>query len=184
MVVALIVVVLLVLIVIWGIRTNNKLVKYRSEVDMAESQIDVQLQRRADLIPNLVSTVKGYAKHESETLEKVTKMRQQMIDPNASINDKMKANDNLTSSLSRLLVSVEKYPELKANENFLHLQEELTNTENKVSFTRANFNTVVKAYNIIVESFPSSIVAGMRGFIKKSYLEIPEESKVAPKVEF
>lgn len=176
--------IVLILLIIWGISTNNKLVRYRNEVEMSESQINVQLQRRADLIPNLVSTVKGYAKHEGETLAEVTKMRQQMTNPDATLNEKMQANDNLTSSISRLLVSVESYPELKANTNFLNLQEELTNTENKVSFTRASFNSVVKAYNVIVESFPASIIASMRGFVKKDYLEIPETSKVAPKVEF
>ena len=178
------VVIVLIILGVYIVIANNKLVRYKQEIETAESQIDVQLERRADLIPNLVSTVKGYAKYESETLSKVTEMRQGMVAPTSTLSEKLEANDSMTSALRQLMVSVEAYPELRANENFIRLQEELTNTENKVAYTRMNFNNTVGTYNFLVESFPSAIIASMFGFKVKDRLKALEEKKVVHKVEF
>jgi LemA protein len=164
----------------------NSLVGLRNQVKNAWAQIDVQLKRRYDLIPNLVETVKGYVKHERETLEAVTKARNLAQAAGSSgAAERGKLEGELSSALMRLLAVAEAYPDLKANQNFLSLQEELTSTENKISFSRQFYNDSVLRYNNQTQMFPSVIVAGMAGFKSGEFFEVtvPEE-KVAPKVSF
>ncbi len=182
MLIAIIVIVVLLILAI--VLLYNGLVTQRNLVDEASSQINVQLQRRADLLPNLMETVKGYATHEKETFALVTEMRTKMKDPEASINDKIKADNQLTDALGHLFAVSENYPELKANQNFLSLQEELANTENKISFSRQNYNANVMAYNNKLQTFPSNLVAGMGHFEKREFLEIPAASKAVPQMKF
>lgn len=185
--VSLIIIILLVLLVIWGISMYNSLQRTKVQVDETNSQIDVQLKRRNDLIPNLVSTVKGYAKHESETFEKVTELRNQMqtLDlSNVSNEEKMALSEKLSGALRSVFAVAENYPELKANENFMQLQEELTNTENKIAYSRQLFNTTAARFNQMLKTFPSNLIARMAHLQEVKYLEIPEEQKEAPKVEF
>ena len=168
------------------IATYNKLVRLRNQVKNAWAQIDVQLKRRYDLIPNLVETVKGYAKHERETLEAVTQARniaQQVASSGAAV--RAKAEGALGSALSRLLAVAEKYPDLKANQNFLALQEELTSTENKIGFSRQFYNDSVLKYNNQTQVFPSNIIANMTGFKADEFFEVTvAEEREAPKVSF
>ena len=171
-------------VVVWAVAMYNSLVRYRNEIQNSWAQIDVQLKRRTDLIPNLVETVKGYAAHERETLEKVIQARNMAV--NASNLDERMAGENmLTGALKSLFAVAEQYPDLKANQNFLALQEELTSTENKVAFARQFYNDRVLAYNNQRETFPSNIVAGMFNFESKPYFEVvaPAERE-APKVSF
>jgi LemA protein len=164
----------------------NGLVRRRNQVKNAWAQIDVQLKRRHDLIPNLVETAKGYMKHERETLESVTKARnlaQQMS--SAGAGERAKAEGELSSVLSRLLAVVENYPDLKANQNFLALQEELASTENKISFSRQFYNDSVLRYNNQTQMFPSNIVASMTGFKASEFFEVTlAAEREAPKVSF
>lgn len=162
----------------------NTLVRLRNQVKNAWAQIDVQLKRRYDLIPNLIETVKGYMKHERETLENVTRMRAQAMEA-TGVADKAKAEGMLSSALGQFKIAVENYPDLKANQNFLALQEELTSTENKISFSRQNYNDQVLFYNNKIEMFPSNVVAGMFGFKSEVFFEVEsKEERVAPKVSF
>ncbi|MDO9556717.1 MAG: LemA family protein [Coriobacteriia bacterium] len=161
----------------------NRLVTLRNRVDNAWSQIDVQLRRRYDLIPNLVETVKGYAKHESETLEKVIKARQMAIDA-GSVKDQSAAENMLTSTLRSLFAVAEAYPDLKANENFMMLQEELSGTESKIAYSRQFYNDSVMTYNTSAQTFPNNILAGMFGFSQRDYFEIEEAAKEPVKVQF
>ena len=176
----------LVIGVAWYFATYNSLVKSSTYVDEGFSQIDVQLQRRNDLIPNLVSTVKGYASHESGTLEAVVAARQQLINlPKDATPEQVNALSNeLSGSLSRLLAVSEAYPDLKANTNFLQLQEELTTTENKISAARSYYNKLVASYNNKVKMVPSNIVANMAGYTVKEFLETPAEERKVPTVSF
>ncbi len=167
--------------------TYNSFVTLNSRINNAESQIDVQLRRRFDLIPNLVNTVKGYAKHEKQTFENVTKARSQMgnaID-SGDVKKKADANNMLTGALKSLFAVAESYPELKANENFKLLQEELAGTESKVAYSRQFYNDNVMSFNIKAQSFPSNIIASMFNFGKREYFEIADEKARGPvKVEF
>ena len=177
---------LLVVIGIYFGVTYNSLVRSRNQVSNSWAQIDVQLKRRHDLIPNLVETVKGYAKHERETLEAVTNARnlaQKAV--GSGVGAQSKAEAGLSGALSRLLAVAENYPDLKANQNFLALQEELTSTENKISFSRQFYNDSVYSYNNRTQMFPSNIVAGMTGFKPGEFfeVEVPGERE-APKVSF
>jgi len=164
----------------------NGLVRRRNQVKNSWAQIDVQLKRRYDLIPNLVETAKGYMKHERETLEAVTKARnlaQQLT--SAGAGERAKAEGELSSVLSRLLAVVENYPDLKANQNFLALQEELASTENKISFSRQYYNDSVLRYNNQTQMFPSNIVASMTGFKASEFFEVTlAAEREAPKVSF
>lgn len=166
--------------------TYNGLVGLRNQMKNAWAQIDVQLKRRYDLIPNLVETVKGYKIHERETLEAVTNARnlaQNMS--SAGAGERSKAETELSSALGRLLAVVENYPDLKANQNFLALQEELTSTENKISFSRQYYNDSVLRYNNKTQMFPSNMVAGMFGFKAGEFFEVTvTEERAAPKVKF
>ncbi|HBA85232.1 MAG TPA: hypothetical protein DCZ95_14180 [Verrucomicrobia bacterium] len=170
--------------VLWFFGAYNGLVRLRNQVQNAWAQIDVQLKRRHDLIPNLIETVKGYVKHERETLESITQARTAAMQANglAALG---KAEGELSGALGRLFAVSENYPELKANQNFLALQEELTSTENKVGFARQAYNDQVMAYNTRIESIPTNIVANMFAFTKKEFFEIqaPAEREV-PKVQF
>jgi len=180
---------IVVIIIIFLSGTYNGLVNARNVVKNAWAQIDVQLKRRYDLIPNLVETVKGYKNFERDTLEAVTKARTaaQTASTSGDIAARSAAEGELTGALSRLMVVVEKYPDLKANQNFLALQEELTSTENKISFSRQAYNDQVLQYNNKTQQFPSNIVAGMFGFNKEqAFLQATESDaeKKAPKVSF
>ena len=163
--------------------TYNTLVTMDEGVKGAWAQVENQLQRRYDLIPNYVETVKGYAKHEKEVFVQVTEARSK-VGGATTVSDKMQANNQLTSALGRLLLVVERYPELKANTNFIRLQDELAGTENRIAVERRRFNEMVKAYNIKVRSFPTNILAGMFGFEKATFFEVPKERQEAPKVKF
>lgn len=172
------------LLIIWLISAYNSLVRFRNQVKNAWAQIDVQLKRRYDLIPNLIETVKGYMKHEAETLEKITMYRAQAMKAEG-VADKGKAEGMLSGALRQMNVAVEKYPDLKANQNFLALQEELTSTENKISFSRQNYNDQVLFFNNKIQMFPSNIVAGMFGFKLADFFEVEtQEERTAPKVSF
>ena len=187
---------LLVVVVVWAISIYNGLVSARNRFKNAFAQIDVQLKRRYDLIPNLVETAKGYIKHERETLEAVIKARNQAIgaaqaasaNPGnpAAMQALQQAEGSLTGVLGRMFALAESYPDLKANQNMLALQEELTSTENKVSFARQGFNDSVMEYNTKRESFPDSIFAGMFGFQSAELLQATEsaEERKAPQVKF
>jgi LemA protein len=177
---------IIVILLIAFVAIYNGLVRLRNQVKNAWAQIDVQLKRRYDLIPNLVETVKGYAKHERETFEMVTKARnlaQQASSAGAA--ERGKLEGELGMALGRLLAVAEAYPELKANQNFLALQEELTSTENKISFSRQFYNDSVLKYNNKTQMFPSNIIAGMFSFKAGEFFEVTvPEQKEAPKVQF
>ncbi len=167
-----------------GIGSYNRLVQTQETVDEAWSQVENVLQRRYDLIPNLVNTVKGYASHEKELFTEVTKLRSQWGAAKAP-EQKLAAANGLESALGRLMVVVERYPDLKANQNFLALQDELAGTENRVAVERRRYNQAVKAYNVNVRRFPSNIIASMTGFEKaETYFEADEGAQAAPQVQF
>ena len=161
----------------------NNFVTLEEGVNEKWSQVENVYQRRADLIPNLVETVKGYAKHEKELLVEVTKARASVAGAK-SINEKIKANNQLSSVLSRLLVVVERYPQLKANENFLRLQDELAGTENRIAVERRRYNESVRRYNTTLRGFPTNIVANLLGFKRAAFFQAPESAKKVPKVKF
>lgn len=172
------------LAVIFFVGAYNSLVGLRNRVKNAWSQIDVQLKRRHDLIPNLVETAKGYMSHERETLTAITDARSRAMGA-GTVAEKGVAETQLTQALSRFLVSVENYPDLKANQNFLSLQEELTSTENKIAFARQSYTDAVNFYNNKIEMFPSNVVAGMFNFRPETFFEIEEPTqREAPKVSF
>jgi LemA protein len=177
---------IVVIVIIFFIATYNGLVRLRNQRENAWAQIDVQLKRRYDLIPNLVETVKGYMSHERETLEAVTNARNiAQAAPSGDIGARSKAEGELSSALSRLLAVVENYPDLKANQNFLALQEELTSTENKISFSRQYYNDAVLKLNNKIQMFPSNVVASMTNFKIGEFFEITvAEEREAPKVSF
>ncbi len=180
--IAILATVVLLIIIIIGI--YNALVRLRNQVRNAWSQIDVQLKRRHDLIPNLVETAKGYMKHERETLENITNARSQAMGA-GSVGDKGKAEGALGAAISKFMLVVENYPDLKANQNFLALQEELTSTENKIAFSRQAYNDQVLFYNNKIQMFPSNIIAGMFNFKESEFFELGDESeRKTPKVDF
>lgn len=177
--------VILVVLVIIVISIYNSLVRLKKRMENAWAQIDVQLKRRYDLIPNLVETCKGYMKHEREVLENVTKARQQAIDV-SGVKNQAEAENFLSKTLRSLFAVSENYPDLKANQNMLALQEELTSTENKISFARQHYNDSVMRYNTKIEIFPSNIIANMFSFTESEFFELEEGAveKEAPKVDF
>lgn len=180
-----IIAILVVLIVIFYISAYNGLQKANVNTEEAWSQISVQLKRRNDLIPNLVETVKGYAKHEKETLSKVVELRNQLTQLPADDHEgAMQLSNQITDSLKTIFALSESYPDLKANTNFANLQEELTNTENKIAYSRQLFNSSAAVYNKMLVVFPSNIVANIHHFTKVDYLDIPEEETKVPKVSF
>lgn len=179
-------------IAIWLISSYNGMVKMEEEVSSAWSNVENQYQRRADLIPNLVNVVKGYASHEKETFEAVVSARskatQVTVDPENLTPEKLqeyqKAQGEVGATLGRLLAITESYPELKANENFKELQAQLEGTENRISVERRNFNEIARTYNSAIRAFPRSIIAGMFGFEKRPYFEAEEGANKAPEVKF
>jgi len=173
----------LVLLVIWFISTYNSLISLRNRKDDQWAQVDVQLKRRSDLIPNLVETVKGYASHEKSTFEDVIKARNTFVSATTP-EEEMKASGELTKAVSKLFALAESYPELKANTNFLQLQNDLKDTEDKITYARQFYNDTVLKYNNKVEMIPSNIVAKLFGFKKSAFFEVEEEAKAAPKVSF
>lgn len=182
----LIVIAVVVVLVLWAISLYNRLVKLRNNRENAFADIDVQLKQRHDLIPQLVSVVKGYASHEKETLDRVISARNGAVSAK-SIDDKIKAENTLTSALAGLRVTLEAYPDLKANQNFMQLQEEISDVENKLASVRRYFNSATRELNNAVEVFPSNIVAGMFGFKKEIMFDLGEQRATleeAPKISF
>ncbi len=191
--VTLIVIVAVVLVLFFWIKgMYNSMVRTDETVSQAWAQVENVYQRRADLVPNLVATVKGYAEHESSTLEAVVEARakatQATVDPSTLSEDElarfMSAQNELGTAIGRLLVSVERYPDLKANQNFLELQAQLEGTENRITVERQKFNEAARNYNVTIRRFPNNIFAGMFGFEKKGYFEASEGAEQAPVVSF
>ena len=180
------------ILVLWFVRINSKMVEAEEQAVQAWAQVENVYQRRADLIPNLVNTVKGAVDFEKSTLEAVIEARSKAtsvtIDPTNLTEESMaafqSAQDNLSQSLGRLMVVVERYPELKANQNFLELQAQLEGTENRITVERRTFNQVVQAYNVLIRKVPNSIVAGIRNFQPKAYFKATEGAETPPEVNF
>lgn len=169
---------------LWGVSVNNRLVALQEQMKGAWAQVETVLQRRYDLIPNLVATVKGYAEHEKEVLENVTRLRSQW-GAAQTVEEKAKTATEMEGALARLLVVAERYPDLKASQNFRDLQFELAGTENRISVERQRYNETVRAYNIGVRQFPSSLIAGMQGFKPSdAYFNASPAAAEAPKVQF
>ncbi|SYZ72583.1 Protein LemA [Candidatus Zixiibacteriota bacterium] len=184
MVTLLVVLAIVLIIIFYMVGMFNSLVRLRNQVKNAWAQIDVQLKRRHDLIPNLVETAKGYVKHERGTLEAITEARSRAMGA-GSVGDKAKAEGALTDAISKFFVVVENYPDLKANQNFLALQEELTSTENKIAFSRQAYNDQVLNYNNRIQMFPTNIMAGMFGFQQSEFFEVEDKAeRQVPKVDF
>lgn len=187
-----VIIVVAVIAIIWAVTSYNGLVKMDEGVSTAWSNVENQYQRRADLIPNLVNTVKGYAAHEKETLDAVVAARsratQMSVDADDLTPEKLqayqKAQGEVGAALGRLLAITENYPDLKANQNFLELQAQLEGTENRISVERRNFNNVAKEYNTAIRTFPRNLLAGMFGFEKRPYFEAEEGASKAPEVKF
>lgn len=178
-----IVIAVVVVLVVAVILLYNNLVKLRNMVDNAWSQVDVQLQRRLDLIPNVVETVKGYAAHERGTLDEVTQARSAVMSA-ATPSDKMAADNVLTGALKSLFAVAEAYPDLKANLNFQQLQSELTNTEDKISYMRQSYNDTVMKYNTAIQTFPAVLIAGAMGFKERPSFDAAAAAEQAPQVRF
>ena len=174
---------LLALVVIWAVISYNGLIKSRMQTQESWSQIDVQLKRRNDLIPNLIETVKGYAKYEGDTLEKIAELRAQVAKAQSPA-EAMQASDALGRQVAGIFAVAENYPDLKANASFVKLQDELTNTENKISYSRQLYNSTTANYNMKLQTVPTNIIAGLFGFKPSDFLQVPEEEKAVPKVDF
>lgn len=184
MIAAIIIVVLIAIAVLFIVSIYNSLIRLRNQVKNAWSQIDVQLKRRHDLIPNLIETVKGYMTHERETLQNITNARSKAVSAD-SVGEKSQAESELSGALGKFNLVVENYPDLKANQNFLALQEELTSTENKISFARQSYNDQVLFYNNKIQMFPSNILAGMFHFTQEEFFQLDDKSeREVPKVSF
>lgn len=181
--IAIIIAAVVVVLAVMLIGTYNNLVNKKEEVDNKLADISVQLERRADLIPNLINTVKGYTNHEKTVIDNITKAREKLVNAD-SVSEKAKANQELTSSLNNLNVIVENYPDLKANTNFIQLQDELAGTENRIATARRDYNDAVKSYNKTLKSFPKNIIAGIFGFDDVEYFEAKEGSNEVPNVSF
>ena len=177
---------IIVLIVTWGITTSNSLMTLREDVRMQQSQVETTLQRRSDLIPNLVNTVKGYATHEEEVFTEIADARSKLAGSieSGDLDSISKSNSELDSALSRLLAITENYPDLKASEQFTALQDELAGTENRINVARQHYNEKVMTYNTTVQRFPTSIIAGIFGYSPAEYFEASEEAQEVPEVNF
>ncbi len=182
-IVLIIILVLVVIVVGVAISSYNGMVSKQENIESSLSNLDVMLQRRADLIPNLVSTVKGYTSQETEIIEKITKARENLVGAKG-IDEKAKANQELTNSLNALMVVVENYPDLKSSANFIQLSDELAGTENRIAVARRDYNNAVKSFNTTIKTFPNSILAGMFGFNQATYFEADEGSTEVPSVDF
>lgn len=178
--------VVVVLVVFWFFGTQNSLVSLKEDVEMQQSQIETTLQRRSDLIPNLVATVKGYATHEEKVFTEIADARSKLAGSieSGDMESIIEANNALDSALGRLLAISENYPDLKASEQFIALQDELAGTENRIAVARQYYNEKVRTYNTTVQSFPTSIVAGMTGYYPMQYFEADESAKEVPEVNF
>lgn len=174
---------IIVLLVLYAVLLYNRLIVLRNRIDNAWSQTDVQLRRRYDLIPNLVETVKGYATHEREVFERVTEARARAIAA-GNVKDQGQAENMLTGALRSLFAVAENYPQLRASENFMHLQEELSGTESKIAFARQFYNDTVLSYNNTRQSFPAVLVANTLGFGPREYFEMEEEARTPVQVKF
>lgn len=181
--IGLILIIVIAIFALWFVMMYNGLIKLKNRVDEAWSDIDVQLKRRHDLIPNLVNTVKGYATHEKELFEKITQARAQAIGAQNPA-DKEKAENMLSGTLKSLFAVAENYPDLKANQNFLELQRELTDTEDKIQASRRFYNGNVRDFNTKIETFPTNIFAGMLHFVKRDFFQVEEGEKALPEVKF
>ncbi len=180
---SLIVLVVLVLLVLYAVSIYNRIITYEKRYQNAWSQIDVQLKRRADLVPNLVETVKGYAAHEQQVFEEVARSRQAMMNAR-SVNESAEAANMMSAALGRLFAIAENYPQLRANENFLLLQEELSGVENKIAYARQFYNDAVMQYNTLIETVPAVFLAGPMGKSAAVFLQIPEGDREVPQVSF
>ncbi len=182
--IAVAVIVVILLMFYSGIKgTYNSFVTLDEGVKASWAQVENQLQRRFDLIPNLVETVKGFARQEKEVFIGVTEARAK-VGGAKNIPDKIAANNQLTGALSRLLVTVERYPDIKSNQNFLRLQDELAGTENRIAVERRRYNETVRMYNVRIRTFPANIMAGMFGFAKADFFDVPESAQAVPEVKF
>ena len=171
------------ILVIWWIGTYNSLVSARENVDGEFSNVSIQLERRADLIPNLVATVKGYVKHEQAAIDSVTSAREKLLKAD-DIDEMAEANDELNSAIDALFIIVENYPDLKASTNFINLQDELAGTENRIATARRDYNSAVKDYNTMIKKIPTNIIASICDFDDADYFEVDEEKIETPDVEF
>ncbi len=178
-----IVIVVILIVVSWYVKARNSFVAMEEQIDGAWAEVDNQLQRRSDLIPNIVATVKGFAAHEEEVFTRIAEARSKLAGA-GTVEEKAEGSAELEGALARLLVVVESYPELKANENFIRLQDELAGTENRLTVARKRYNDTVKDFNTRIRMFPGSIIAGAMGLEKKPYFEISQEAREAPKVSF
>ena len=178
-----IIVLILVIVLLVFLSYYNKIIRLENRIDNSWAQIDVQLKRRADLIPNLMETVKGYMKHEKEVLENVTKARSALMSAK-SPQENIDADNMLTGALKSLFAVSENYPDLKANQNFLNLQDELTHTEDKIAYSRQHYNDTVLSFNNTIETFPGIIFAKRMGKKEREMLQIPEADRELPKVSF
>ena len=171
--------------ILYSISTKNTFISMREDINEQQANVEVALQRRADLIPNLVATVKGYATHEEKVFTEIAEARSKLAGSinSGNLNEISAANDELSSALSRLLVLKESYPELKANENFIALQDELAGTENRIAIARRDYNELVSKYNTKIQKFPASIIANSNGFEKVDYFKSQEGSNIAPSVD-
>ena len=179
----LILVVIIVLLGLWGITSYNGLITKKESIDSAQADIDTALQRRADLIPNLVNTVKGYMSYEQGVIKEITTAREKMVSA-GSTSERIEADQQLEGALSRLMVIVENYPELKADLNFINLQDELSGSENRIATSRKDYNDTVKDYNTSIKRFPGIIMAKLFGFDEAGYFDADPEAKKVPTVDF
>lgn len=177
------VLVVIVIIAVLLVGNYNGMLTANENVESKYSDLDVMLQRRADLVPNLVNTVKGYMAHETEIIDKVTQARTKLANA-GSVEDKANANEELSTALNSLMLVVENYPDLKSSENFIQLSDELAGTENRIAVARKNYNDAVKSYNLKIKKFPGNLVAGMFGFENKGYFEADKSSQEVPSVDF
>ena len=177
------IIVLAIIVVLFFLYYYNRFVVLGNRIDNSLSQIDVQLRKRADLVPNLISTVKGYAKHERKIMKEVTDARKALMGAK-TLEKRMKAGSELQSALKSIFAIAEGYPDLKANQNFLHLQQELAAIEDKIAYSRQFYNDSILSYNNSIQKFPGAVFAGIYSKKKKQFLQIPTEAKAVPKVEF
>ena len=178
-----VILVVLAALVLWGVSVYNRIIQLENRYENAWSQIDVQLKRRADLVPNLVETVKGYATHERQLFEEIARSREAMINAKG-VSESAEAANMMSAALGRLFALAEAYPELKANQNFMMLQEELAGIENKIAYARQFYNDAVLQYNNAIEQVPGNLLAGPMNKKEAVFLEIPEENKAVPSVSF
>lgn len=183
LIILLVVVIFIVGVVASGVGAYNSIVGSEETVNKALSNIDTQLQRRADLIPNLVNTVKGYMKHEQDIIDSITEARQNLVNA-STLEDKDQANKALTDAINQLYIVVENYPDLKANTNFIALQDEIAGSENRVAVARKDYNEAVNNYNTMIKRFPNNLIASMFGFESKEYFQADSDANEVPEVSF